>query len=380
MIYQQGIKPGMKLGRYLIVQELGSGGMGKVWKAQDDSLERNVAIKALHARHRQEPLMVQRFKREPVAMSKINHPNVAQVLLLEETPELLYFVMEYIDGHKLSDLITEEYRLPVARALDVFRQVAAGLGEAHARGIIHRDVKPGNIIVCQSGRAVLTDFGLAKIDTWSGKGSNPLNPLAALREFDAQDTLHKGLVGTPAYLAPERWLGREYDHRVDIYSFGAMMFHALTGAPPFGMEGDHDLMMGHIKESAGRVAELAGPVPEMIESIVARCMSKNPDKRFQTAEELYRALNFCEKDVETGRSKLQKKLEEMPFEYEPPGDAETLMKAIRLIGVLIITALLLFTLIFLPLMAAKIKLRTNEKNPRGGGKRTELYLGAGLAT
>lgn len=354
MIRAGDIEPGVRLDRFLIVQELGRGGMGRVWKAVDEPLRRHVALKVLHPRYYDDPFMVHRFKREPLALGRVQHPGVPRVLLLEERPpDIIYFALEFIEGRRLSDMITDEYRLPVPRVLEVFAHVASALAAAHARGIIHRDIKPGNIIVGPNDRAVLADFGLAKTDTWSERAADPLDPEAALREYDAQDTPHQALAGTAAYMAPERWLRREYDHRSDIYSFGVALYQTVTGELPFGEEPSQELIDGHVRGHARPLSTLAGPVPEMLQKIVDRCLRKTPDNRFQSATELERALAFCAGDVEIRRERTGRYFDALAQDPDTWRDTASLRKAARIIAGAAIAAGIVFVLFLLPLSVAR---------------------------
>ena len=346
------IQPGMTLDRYIITQFLGRGGMGTVWKARDKALDRTVAVKVLHAKYYQDEFMRLRFRREPLALARIAHPGVPQVISLEQRPDLVYFVMEYLEGKRLGDLITEEYRLPADRAVAVFRHVAQALEAVHAAGVIHRDIKPGNVILAPGGRAVLTDFGLAKTDTWSARGADPLDPHAALREFDAQETPHQALAGTAAYMAPERWLRQEYDHRSDIYSFGVLMFHVLTGALPFGEEPTNDLIQGHIREKPPRMSSLGAPVPEALEDIAARCLRKDPERRFQGAADIVRALDLYEDALAGRREQAARRLSDFPVHNGPPVPA--LGKWFLPAGFLGLAVVVLFALFVLPLAALNL--------------------------
>lgn len=347
------IQPGKRLDRYVITQFLGRGGMGAVWKARDASLDRAVAVKVLHPRHYGDEFMILRFKREPLALARVTHRGVPQVMALEQRPDIIYFVLEYLDGKRLSELITEEYRLPAERAVDVFRQVAAALDAVHAAGVMHRDVKPGNVVVTASGRAVLMDFGLAKTDTWSARGGDPMDPNAALREFDAQETPHQTLAGTPAYMAPERWLRQEYDHRADIYSLGVLMFHTLTGVLPFGEEPDNDLIQGHIKGKAPRMATQGAPVPDALEGIVERCMRKDPERRFQSAADIVRALDDYETGLALKREEAAMKLSNFPVHnvaVAPPSLGRWLGAG----GILALAVVVLFAMFVLPMAALRV--------------------------
>lgn len=356
------IQPGKRLDRYLITRFLGSGGMGAVWKARDETLDRPVAIKILHPRHMGDEFMIARFKREPLALARITHRGVPQVIAMEQRPDILYFVLEFLDGKRLSELITEEYRLPAERAVDAFRQLALALDAAHAAGVIHRDIKPGNAMLCANGRAALTDFGLAKTDTWSARRGDPMDPNAALREFDAQETPHQALAGTPAYMAPERWLRREYDHRADIYSLGALMFHTLTGAAPFGEEPDNDLIQGHIRGAAPRMAALGAPVPEALEAIVLKCMRKDPDQRFQCAAEVARALDDYETGLALKREQAARRLSDLAAR---PGQAArpALGRWAGAAALIVLAVAVIFALFALPLTAVRLMAHKKAARP-----------------
>lgn len=347
------IQPGKRLDRYVITRFLGSGAMGAVWKARDETLERAVAIKILHPRHAGDAFMAARFKREPLALARIAHRGVPQVIALEQRPDILYFVLEFLDGKRLSELITEEYRLPAERAVDVFRQLALALDAVHAAGVLHRDVKPGNVMLCADGRAALTDFGLAKTDTWSERRGDPMDPNAALREFDAQETPHQALAGTPAYMAPERWLRREYDHRADIYSLGALMFHTLTGAAPFGEEPDNDLIQGHIRGKAPRMASLGAPVPDALENIVLRCMSKDPEQRYPSGADIARALDDYETGLASRREEAARRLSNFPVRNQA-ASAPRFGRWIGAAAVIVLAVAVIFALFVLPLAAVRL--------------------------
>lgn len=280
------IEAGVKLGRYKLVQQLGRGGMGTVWKAADTSLDRHVAVKILHERHKNNEKVLSRFLREPVALGRLDHPNIARIHLLDEVDEIPYFVMDHIEGESLDRLITPDFRPPVKRALKILIRVADALDTAHKNGIIHRDVKPANIIVRKGDSPVLTDFSVARVDTWTTKAALE-GPLAALQEMEKHDTPHDKLAGTPAYVAPERWLRREYDARIDIYSFGVTMFHLLTGSLPFIAPELKEIRDEHLKKP---VPKLPANLPPAAVAIVTRCLQKTPQHRFGSAAELRGAL------------------------------------------------------------------------------------------
>ncbi|MEW6201428.1 MAG: serine/threonine-protein kinase, partial [bacterium] len=283
------ITAGIKLGKYQLVQEIGRGTMGSVWKAHDKALNRAVAVKILHPQHLQNEKMVRRFRREPMALCRMRHQCIVRVYALEETQDLIYFVMDYSEGVRLDRLINREFLLPLRRALPILSRIADALGEIHRHNIIHRDIKPANIVLEQSDHPIITDFGLAKIDTWTPIAARS-GAAAALSEFDKMDTPHEKLTGTPAFLAPERWLHQEYDHRIDIYSFGIMMYQLLTGTLPFDSDNTKDLRDLHLRHPCPPPPLSAGKIPEPVMHIIYRCLQKPPNLRFQSAAEMCDAV------------------------------------------------------------------------------------------
>src|SRR5579859_3857144 len=204
-----------QLGKYEIIERLGRGGMAEVYKAYHASLERYVAIKLLHPFLADDPEFKERFEREARNVAKLRHPNIVQVYDFEydEPSESYYMVMELIEGHTLKERLTELHehgeRMPLPELIQVTRSAAAALAYAHARSMIHRDVKPGNLMIDSDGRIVLTDFGIAKIVT------------------GIQFTASGGMVGTPAYMAPEQGLGDQGDERADLYSLGVILYQMV---------------------------------------------------------------------------------------------------------------------------------------------------------
>ena len=284
------ITAGIKLGKYQLVQEIGRGTMGSVWKAHDKALNRTVAVKILHPHHIQNEKMVQRFRREPIALSKVRHRSIVRVYALDETQDVIYFIMDFSEGMRLDRLINREFLLPLRRALPILSQIADALDEIHRHNIIHRDIKPANIVLEQGDHPLITDFGLAKFDTWTPIAARS-GAVAALTELDKMDTPHEKLTGTPAYLAPERWLHQEYDHRTDIYSFGIMMYQLLTGTLPFDSDDTTALRDLHLRHPCPPPPLSAGKIPEPVMQIICRCAQKSPNLRFQSAAELRDAIH-----------------------------------------------------------------------------------------
>ncbi|GEM_PF-4063221 len=262
---------GQTIAHYKILNMLGKGGMGIVYKAEDTKLERIVAIKFL-PRHIEANVEERaRFKIEAKAAAALNHPNIATIYAIEEVDDELFIVMEYIDGQELKSRISAG-PLPVAEVLDMAQQIAAGLQAAHEKGITHRDLKPANVIVTQNGVTKILDFGIAKL---AGQ---------------ARLTKTGGAVGTVAYMSPEQVQGIDADHRSDIWSFGVTMYEMLTGQLPFRGEYEAALMYAIINENPQPISNFRADVPMALEKVVARALAKAPQERFDSARSMVQDL------------------------------------------------------------------------------------------
>ncbi|GAB4574007.1 MAG: hypothetical protein Kow0077_18400 [Anaerolineae bacterium] len=262
------------LGKYEIVERLGRGGMAEVFKGYHAALDRYVAIKLLHAFLADDPEFKSRFEREAQNVAKLKHPNIVQVYDFEydEANESYYMVMELIEGPTLKDRLFELSRthegLSLNEALRIVRDAAAALDYAHRQGMIHRDVKPANLMLDKDGRVVLTDFGIAKIVT------------------GVQFTASGGMVGTPAYMAPEQGLGEAGDERSDIYSLGVILFQLCTGKLPYEADTPLATILKHLNEETPRPTSIRPELPRAVEQIILKAMAKEPDDRFATAQEM----------------------------------------------------------------------------------------------
>ncbi len=271
-----------QLGKYDIIERLGRGGMAEVYKGYQASLDRHVAIKLLHPFLADDPEFKDRFEREARNVARLRHPNIVQVYDFEydETRESYYMVMELIDGQTLKDHLTTVLKRGDQLSLEEIFRIIHGAGEAlayaHARGMIHRDVKPANLMLDSDNRIVLTDFGIAKIVT------------------GVQFTASGGMVGTPAYMAPEQGLGEQGDERSDLYSLGVILFELVTGRLPY--EGDTPLsvILKHLNEPIPSVLDFKPGVPEPLVAFIYKAMGKEPEERFQSADEMLRELNNVE--------------------------------------------------------------------------------------
>jgi len=269
-----------RLGRYRLQAPIGSGGMGEVWLAWDPTLRRNLALKLLRAEGAADPESVQRFEREAYATSRLRVPHTVQIYDFGASDDGIYYIaMEYLQGTDLNTLVTNEGPLAPARAVRLAQQACQSLEEAHDAGIIHRDVKPQNMIVTRVGEdsdfLKVLDFGLARVDT-GGR---------------AELTRVGSLLGTPAYLAPELWRGEVADARSDVYALGATLYFLLAGATPFEGTTMADFLHGHAERQPEAPSRRRGaPLPESLDALVLRCLEKTPERRFQSVRDLHAAL------------------------------------------------------------------------------------------
>jgi serine/threonine-protein kinase len=258
--------------RYEMETPLGKGGMAHVYRGTDRVLDRTVAIKVLAGKYAEDDRFVARFRREAQAAAGLSHPNIVSVYDTGGEDGKHYIVMEYVEGETLADMLRREGRLDPDRAATIAAEVATALQAAHERGLVHRDVKPGNVMLDRDGRVKVVDFGIAR---------------AA-----ADDTLTQtGLVlGTASYLSPEQAQGLTVDARSDVYSLGCVLFEMLTGRPPF--EGDTPVSIAyrHVNEPPPRPRELDPSVPPHLDEAVLHALEKDPDSRFATAEAFRQAI------------------------------------------------------------------------------------------
>ncbi len=277
-----------KIGKYDIVERLGRGGMAEVFRAYQSSLDRYVAIKVLHAFLADDPEFKSRFEREAQNVAKLRHPNIVQVYDFEYDPagESYYMVMELIDGPTLKDRINalaeQDRLLEIADVVRIVREAAGALAYAHSRSMIHRDVKPANLMIDHDERIVLTDFGIAKIVT------------------GAQFTATGGMVGTPAYMAPEQGLGEAGDERSDLYSLGIILFQLLSGHLPYDAETPLATILRHLNTPTPSVRQFNPNVPESMDRIVQKAIAKEAADRYQTANEFIEDLQRFERELHGG--------------------------------------------------------------------------------
>ena len=266
-----GMLVGKSLGQFQIVERIGAGGMAMVFKAYQPTLDRHVAIKVLPALYARDPIFVKRFEQEARSVARLAHPNIVRIHDFGEQDNITYIVMEYVDGGTLKDRL--KHPLPVTEAADFIIQAAEGLECAHRNGIIHRDVKPANILLRKDGYLLLSDFGIAKI-----------------LEGTTNLTRAGTGIGTPQYMSPEQGTGKMVDRRSDIYSLGIVMFHCLTGHVPFTADSPLSITLKHMNEPLPISRLAAENVPRPIIQVVQKMTDKQQQNRYQTTEDVVEAL------------------------------------------------------------------------------------------
>ena len=271
------LQPGTMLGRYQILEPLGSGGMATVYKAYELSLDRTVAVKVIRAGLAEEEGFLARFRREAQAVAKLSHPNIVHILTFDEIDGRYFLAMDYLEGGTLKDRIVqlpEGELLPLAEVTSIVSQVADALGYAHEQGIIHRDIKPSNIMLTRRGRAIVADFGIAKIVSGA-----------------AQLTQTGMGIGTPEYMAPEQGQGDQIDQRADIYSLGVVAYELLTGRVPFLADTPFAIVAAHMRDPLPPPRSINPALPAMAERALLTALAKQPAQRFASAAEFATALS-----------------------------------------------------------------------------------------
>jgi serine/threonine protein kinase len=285
------LKPGTSLGAYQILAPLGSGGMGEVYRALDSRLGREVAIKVLSASLAGHPDRLARLDREARTVAALNHPNVVTLYSLEELDGVRFLTMELVDGRTLDD--AAESGLTLEHTLQIALAISEALVAAHAKGVVHRDLKPGNVMLTRDGRVKVLDFGLAK-------------PSQNDSDLDAtqSDTVSRPLsspgqqLGTVPYMAPEQVRGRAVDTRTDLFAFGIVLYELLTGMRPFTGDNAADVTSAILRDVVPRVSTLRPELPFALDALVARCLEKAPERRFQSALEISTELRLILRDLE----------------------------------------------------------------------------------
>ena len=267
------VKLGMMISdRYEILEKVGSGGMADVFRAKCHRLNRFVAIKFLKQEYCQDAKFVSKFRGEAQSVAGLSHPNIVSIYDVGEDEGMHYIVMEFVEGITLKRYIEEKRKLSVKEACGIALQIAAGLEAAHGNGIIHRDIKPQNILISRDGTAKVTDFGIAKAAT--------------------SNTITSNAMGSVHYISPEQARGGFSDEKSDIYSLGITIYEMLTGTVPFTGESTVAIALAHVQEEATPLAAMDARIPKGLSDIVAKCMQKKGDLRYRSATELIAELKM----------------------------------------------------------------------------------------
>ena len=266
---------GQTISHYKIIEKIGQGGMGVVYRAEDTNLSRDVAIKVLPEQFTKDPQRLARFEREAKLLASLNHPNIAAIYGFEEADDVRFLAMELVPGETLAERVSKG-PVPVEEALEVCRQIAEGVDAAHEKGVIHRDLKPANVKVTPEGKVKILDFGLAK----AFEGETPVTDISQSPTLTEEMTRAGVIMGTAAYMSPEQAKGKEVNKQADIFSFGAILYELLTGKRAFQGE--------TITETLAKILEgepdwkvVPESVPSRIRELIEDCLEKAPDKRLR---------------------------------------------------------------------------------------------------
>jgi eukaryotic-like serine/threonine-protein kinase len=290
-----GLQPGSTISHFRIARQLGAGGMGVVYQADDLKLERKVALKFLPDILAHDPAALERFRREARAASTLNHPNICTIYEIDEHEGRLFIVMELMEGSPLNHLIAGK-PLEIERLLAIGSDVADALAAAHARGIVHSDIKPANIFVTKDGRAKVLDFGLAKRVTQPGSASTmgELSTAGPITQLGAP-------LGTYAYMSPEQALGRDLDTRTDLFSYGATLYEMATGTLPFRGKTTTEICDSILHQAITPPVHLNRDIPDRLQEVIQKCLEKDPSLRYQSAAEIGTDLRRLRRDSDPER-------------------------------------------------------------------------------
>ncbi|MBI3394050.1 MAG: protein kinase [Nitrospirae bacterium] len=265
---------GKELGGFRVIEVVGRGGMGVVYKAEDMNLGRIVALKMVTAELSENPQMIERFKHEARAQARLTHSGIAMVYAFKQEAGESFLVMEFLQGESLRSLMNRSGILPVQETVRIALQVLSAIGYAHKMGVIHRDLKPANVVILPDGTAKVMDFGIAKV-----------------RDAQSHLTVTGSLVGTLRYMSPEQIKGLEIDHRVDLYALGISFYEMLAGRPPFEAKTDFDLMQAHLQQVPPPPSHFNPAVPAPLDKAVLKALAKDAKGRYQNAEEFAHVLS-----------------------------------------------------------------------------------------
>jgi serine/threonine-protein kinase len=278
---------GQMIGHYRIIDILGEGGMGIVYKAHDVHLERDVALKILNSQAVNNPQFIERFKREARNQAKLTHQNIVPVYGFTEESHVLGIVMEYVEGETIEQIIEHRVRISTIQALQIIRQVLCGTAYAHSKGFVHRDIKPSNIIVNNEGVAKLMDFGISK----------SVNDTKGITRTGTK-------LGTILYMSPEQIKAVEPTNQSDIYSIGITLYEMLSGKNPFDVGTDYQIMEAHLKMNPPRLSTIVGNIGQEIDNIIARALNKSLKKRYASCEEFIDDIDSILENIKPGKEKF----------------------------------------------------------------------------
>lgn len=268
---------GTKLGAYDLLDLLGEGGMGAVFKARETLLHRVVALKVIHKRHLGNRDIVDRFFREALLHANLNHPNIVTIYTAGMASGFPFIAMEYVEGSNLAEFLRSQGRLPVRSAVDFMHQAAGAIAVAHAAKIVHRDIKPQNILVDAYGTIKLMDFGIARRQSMTM----------------AQLTKKGQVLGTPSYMAPEQIMGEKVDERSDIYSLGVMFYQLLTQRLPYEASTPMEMIHRALTEEFAPVRSLVPDVPDSVAKIIDKSLARDPKDRYPSVRNMKAVLDSC---------------------------------------------------------------------------------------
>jgi adenylate cyclase len=304
--------PGRTLSHYRLLEEIGRGGMGVVYKALDTTLDREVALKVLPAEATMDPDRLERFRREAKAVAALNHPNIVTIYSVEEAEGIHFLTMELVSGSTLHELIPEG-GLPLEKIFQVAVPLAEALSAAHERGIVHRDLKPSNVVVTEEGRLKVLDFGLAKLlSPKEGFSEGSLPPTRTLATAEGK------ILGTVPYMSPEQVAGKVVDHRSDIFSLGIILYEMAIGKRPFSGESSAELASSILRDQPTSVSDIRSDLPGHLGWVIRRCLEKDPRRRYQSALDISNELG----DLKSGLSS------ESPA-FRSPGSAPGISSPMR---------------------------------------------------
>ena len=288
------IMKGQKINdRYQIIKSIGEGGMANVYLAYDTILDRDVAVKVLRGDLADDEKFVRRFQREALSASSLSHPNIVEVYDVGDDNGQYFIVMEYIDGKNLKDLLKKRGKLTVSEVVDIMSQIADGLSVAHDSYIIHRDIKPQNIMILENGLVKITDFGIA------------------MAMNATQLTQTNSVMGSVHYLPPEQASGKGSTLKSDIYSMGILMYELLSGTLPYRGDNAVEIALKHLKEPLPSIREEFPDIPQSVENIILKAAAKNPKNRYSDAREMYEDLVTCLDESRQNEAKLEYKYPEL---------------------------------------------------------------------